>query len=129
MKIDFTNEMINMEPGPNLYFMGNTADFVLLHNIFIRMSKNVTAEVSLDNEIENVEMIGSKKRIILKSSDGGNILSKVEEENIIIDLDPRLWRKASLIVDSITKEPSHNYIEFDDIDLLEECNLIISSEW
>ena len=66
--------------------------------------------------------------IMLYSKHKGNILNKIKKSEIIISLEPSLWREVLEYFLSISFFPSYNYIDFDGKNLFEDANFIISSE-
>jgi hypothetical protein len=129
MKIELTNEMIEMEPGPNLYFMGSVKDFDLFSNIIMKLKSKTTQIILLNEIFDDLEVINPNLKIILKSVEQGNILNKIEDTNVIMELDPSLWGQVLKKILALTCKPSHIYLEFDHLNLREDCNIIMSSEW
>ena len=127
MKIDLTNEMIEMESGPNLYFMGSIPDYIKLKKVFFDLSQGENSEVMLD-DIFN-ELISSPVEVVFRSKKGGAILSKIKDGNVLMELDFQLWKRIALMVCPLSEKKAHCYVEFDDLDLRDDCNVIMSSEW
>lgn len=129
MKIDLTNEMIEGEPGPNLYFMGSMSDFDLLVGWIEKLASKTKIEILLNDAFEGLETITPGLKIILKSSKRGCVLSKMEKLTVTMDLKPIYWEKVLNQVTAISKKQGLAYIEFDNLDLREDCNVMMSSEW
>lgn len=130
MKVDFTYDIIEMEPGPNLYLMGNNIEYQLLSETFASLSTNIDFEISLRSIYKNLEIVDNMPlNIIFKSLENGNILSKVEKNNITVELSPALWLAVLKITHPLSYKKAHAFIEFDNLALREDCNIIISSEW
>ncbi len=46
-----------------------------------------------------------------------------------MELDPSLWKQVSETMSVLIHKPSHIYLDFDHLNLNEDCNIIMSSEW
>ncbi len=125
--IDYTNAMVEGEPGPNLYWMGSPPDFLRLMVDLHSLGQKDGIEIDI-SKLEYVK-INDDYKIIAKSSKDGKILSQLNGKEIIIDLDGSLWREVFINFLMISFLPSHAYIEFEDLQLIEEANIIASSEW
>lgn len=124
--IEYTNEYLAGEPGPNFYWRGKPADYLGLirdlHPLGIRNDVEICV-----NDLKNVKVVDGSK-IIAKSTKEGRILCCKSEGLILIDLTCMIWRSIHRLLLEISFAPSHHYVEFDEADLAEDANLIISSE-
>lgn len=123
--IELTNNMVEGEPGPNLYIRGKPKDFLQLSMKLHFLGIRNNLEFELDTLIDN---IASNVKIILKSSNNGKILTKIIDGILYIDLTPTLWQEILHDLFTLSFGKGHIYIEFDDCQLIEEVNIIASSE-
>ncbi len=126
IKISFTNEKIENEPGPNFYWRGEPSDFLQLVFDLHRLGQNDDVEIDI-SKFDYIQISGVH-RVKAKSSLDGKVLCAIEDSTIIINCTNSIWRGVLAIFLSISFYPSHNFIEFDNEDLIEEANFIISSE-
>ena len=124
--IEITEESLENEPAPNFYWRGTPSDYLKLVHDLHRLGSEANAEVCL-NEKEYIQVLG-EYRVIAKSSKQGNVLCRVTEKAVVIDLANHLWRQILVNLFILSFYPCHNYIEFDDQDLIEDANFIVSSE-
>lgn len=127
IKVEYTLNSVEMEPGPNIYFMGKPEDYLKLLNDLHGLAVKTGTEIDLA-DLGYVEMLDGIT-YIARSSPNGSLLSKVEDKQISMDLDKKIWKQVMHIVLSISFFPSHNFIEFNELDLREDANVTISSEW
>jgi hypothetical protein len=134
IKIEYTLDPVEMEPGPNIYFMGKPEDYLKLLNDLHGLAAKNNTEIKLA-DLDYVELLEGIS-YIARSSEGGAILSKVEGKYITMDLDRELWKQILAWILYITFGKGHQYIEFDDLDYLtkkydikEDANVIMSSAW
>jgi len=128
MKIDFTKEMIEMEPGPNLYFMGTMDEYTLLSEIAITLS-NQNLEILLNDKFQKLEMEPRNLLISFRSSYVGNAFTKIQDDKIIVTLSPELWTRVASFAEVLSTKKGHIFIEFDNENVIEDYNMIWSSEW
>lgn len=128
MNIELTNETIEGEPGPNIYFGGSMEDFYKLSEALEILIQGIDTFIVI-NELDFCQIVNPNLEIIFKSIEGGKILSKIDSEKFIVELDSDLWEKIFIKCVLLSRDTGHFYIEFDDLDLVEECNIIWSSEW
>ena len=122
--IDFLQEEAFGEPGPNLVWRGFPSDFLIFAmdvHAMICTGKNLRIENS-DSFILN-----GKKDISFIIVNDSQSLVKIEKNSIVTALSKRHWEEVFHLILTITFGPGHNYIEFDDIDLIEDANWIIDS--
>ncbi len=124
--IYYTKEMVEGEPGPNLYWKGSPLDFLRLTVDLHILGRGNGTQIKI-NDLQYVNVDGDYI-LTAKSSNNGDILCSLQYENIIINLDCSLWRKILSIFLGISFFPSHDYVEFDDFQLVEDANIIVSSE-
>ncbi|MEM5787051.1 MAG: hypothetical protein AAGU11_07005 [Syntrophobacteraceae bacterium] len=124
--IEYTNDVLEGEPGPNLYWRGNPVDFLALICHLHSLGSKEGIEIRLET-IPLVRIIGAFS-ITARSSSEGSILCKMDVNTIFIDLTSSLWRQVLVKFLQISFFPSHDYIEFPDLQLFENANFIVSSE-
>ena len=124
--IELTNESVEGEPGLNLYWRGQPSDFAkftLLIKDLIRTEQALSLLT-----ISNVHLIGINNLVMSIEKDGRCLVSVIEHE-VVSSLDTLLMSKVVTMFEAIAMRPSHNYVEFDNYDLREDANWIISSEY
>ena len=126
ISIEYTNELLDGEPGPNFYWRGVPSDFLQLVSDLHHLGTNNGNEIQLGS-LDYIQMAEDCK-VVLVSSNGGRNLCVRHESCVIMDLDKNIWRRVLDKLLSVSFEKSHNYIEFDDLDLEETANVIVSSE-
>jgi hypothetical protein len=124
--IEYTNEFLEGEPGPNFYWQGIPSDFLQLVVDLHRLGSDNGNELYL-NTLNYIQVIEDYNIILRSSKDGRNLCSK-NESTIIMDLDKSIWQSVLYKLLGISFERSHDYIEFDDLELEESANIIVSSE-
>src|SRR5690606_8760749 len=134
MKVDLTNETVEGEPGPNLYFMGSVSDFQRLAGWIEKLVSKEETDFFLNDVIEGLEINPTTVKINLKSSEDGRILSEIEGLTVTINLDTNYWKRILQKVLNIAAKPCFDYIDsdvigFKDTVFREDCNVIMSSEW
>jgi hypothetical protein len=125
--IDYTEGMVEGEPGPNLYWRGSPQDYLRLLNDLHSLGQKNNVQIDI-KRFEYISLNGINN-IIAKSSKNGTILCQLTGNEIVIDLDCSLWREIFINFLMISFIPSHAYVEFDDLQLREDANFIASSEW
>lgn len=124
--VEYTPEMVEMEPGPNFYWRGTPPDYLPLLQDLHALAVSPGVELR-PRTLGYVDVLGGYE-ITLRSSAAGNILFRLSGRNIEVDLTCELWRQVLQQVLSVSFCKSHCYVEFDDRTLTEEANFIISSE-
>lgn len=133
IKIEYTLDSVEMEPGPNIYFMGNPTDYLKLLNDLHGLAAKNGVEINLA-DLDYVKLPDGFT-YVARSSENGALLSKVEGTQITMDLDRELWKQVLTWILYITFGKGHQYIEFDDFDyfkkfdIREDANVIMSSAW
>lgn len=126
LTINLTDDIVEGEPGPNFYWLGLPTDFLNLVNDIHILGEVNGYEINLKN-VKYVKILHNKD-VILRSSANGNLLCGTSGSTIAIDLDRCVWREVLNLMFNISFFKSHNFVEFDDLVLVEEANFIISSE-
>jgi hypothetical protein len=126
ISIEYINDFLEGEPGPNFYWRGTPDDFLQLVADLHCLGVNNGAELSL-NTFDYIRAADNLK-IILRSSENGRNLCSKNESGVVMNLDKNLWCMVLDKLLSVSFEKSHNYIDFDELDLTESANVIISSE-
>ncbi|MCB0721068.1 MAG: hypothetical protein KDC42_02085 [Ignavibacteriae bacterium] len=127
MKIEYTTDSVEGEPGPNLYFMASPEECSKLANLIHPLGETNDIEIDLTKE-DWIEIVG-KDSLLLRSKADGNILMKLDGEKMIMELDNVAWRTFCIEMFAISFYRCHNYIDFDGCDYHEDAQIIISSEW
>ena len=130
MRIDYTNNTIEMEPGPNLYIMGSPNEFIRLLKIIEPLTTTDDVSISLKSKIENIEFLGEEiEDILMISKKKGSTLIKMKKSCAVMEMDSLLWKKVKLLIEGLSKSKAHQFIGFDNLEMIEDCNVIMSSEW
>ena len=123
--VELLHKPIAGEPGPNFYFRGsphNYLDFVVaLHSLGEHDGVNITLNRSIG--IDNC----TNKKVTFCSKPEGKTLCSIKDSEIIVELPYKTWIRVLEYLFSITFYPSTQYIEFDDLDLIEDANFIVES--
>jgi hypothetical protein len=123
--IELLYETVANEPGPNFYFRGsphNYLDFVVtLHSLGEQDGVSITLMESMC--IDNC----TNKKITFCSNSEGKVLCSINDSEIVVELPYKTWIRVLEYMFSITFYPSTQYIEFDDLDLIEDANFIVES--
>jgi hypothetical protein len=127
IKIDYTLEYLCGEPGPNIYFMGKPIEYAKLSNDLHELGERPDITFTL-NDLKYINILNDYN-IICKSSKDGNILNKVSDKQITIDLTTTMWRTLLIQIYAISFYPCHDYLEFDGVNLIEDANIMVSSEF
>ena len=124
--VELTNEAIAGEPGPNFYWRGAPDDFLQLINDLHRLGRK-DGRTRLLNNLNYVNVLHGYM-VTVRSNEGKNLLCKVNGKDIDVDLDKNLWRRLLAVFLRISFSPSHDYVDLEDVDILEDANFIVSSE-
>lgn len=133
MKIEYTIESVEGEPGPNLYWKGSPEECLRLANVIhplgesndLGESNNI--EINLAKE-DWVELIGIES-LLLRSKTDGRVLLKLEGGKALMELDSEAWRNFCIEMFCISFHRCHNYIDFEGCNFYQDANVVISSEW
>jgi hypothetical protein len=126
LTIEYTHKNIENEPGPNFYWRGKPLEYLqLLHDLH-SLGVKTGVEISLDT-FQYIQIVGVSQ-VLAKSSVNGKVLCQFEEGFVYINLTPTLWRQLIEFFLKVSFYPSHDYIEFAHVKLVEHANFIISSE-
>ena len=123
--IQILNTPFEGEPGPNFIWVGQPDEFCRLVFDLHKLGTNDSIIIDIDN-YSYVNVLGGKY-VLLKSNKNSNTLCKILDDIIIVELDSKLWREVLHKFLSVSFIESHNYVEFDDYEIHEEANFIISS--
>src|SRR5262249_30485437 len=124
--VEYTREMVEMEPGPNFYWRGAPPDYLRLLQDLHALGVSPGVEVR-PGRLGYINVTRGYE-IGIRASDGGNTLFRLSGRIIEVDLTPERWRQVLHQVLAVSFSKSHCYVEFDDRTLIEEANFIISSE-
>lgn len=123
--IELTNDYVEGEPGPNFYWRGLPSDFFYFTSILTNLIDSKGEYCILKND--DIDLIGIS-RISISVVNGANCLVGVDNDKVSVSLDRSYMEKVIDIFKSISEKPSHNFVEFDFVDLKEQANWIISSD-
>jgi hypothetical protein len=127
MEVIYTNDSVESEPGPNLYWRGKPKEFAQF--LFDAYELGVSGGTALDlQQLSYIRLVGIE-HYNLVSVVHGVILAKVDVDNVLTELDPELWRQFLHNVLSISFLPSFVYQEISNPHLVEDANIIMSSAW
>jgi hypothetical protein len=127
MEIIFEKDIEIMgEPGPNLLFKGETKDFLKFLNLIHPLGKDTYCIIKLISGDHCIKLLNFKSLTMQSSSDGNTLLSK-KNGDILINLNYKLW---VLIISKFllaSFSSGHQYIEFDNLNLISDANILLSS--
>jgi len=125
LSIDFTNEMICGESGPNFYWYGSMEDFYWLTSIMHPLGKINNYQMRLPCKKDELDVF-----VELSSRTNSKILNKYDNSlNCIrVELDREIWREILKKFFLLSMVSGREYIELEDFDLYEEANFIIDSQ-
>ena len=124
--VEYLNEEIESEPGPNFYWRGEPKDFLCLINDLHLLGAKEDVEVNLiDYNYIKLINVANVKAV---SSLNGGLLCKRSGDDVLIDLNRSTWRELLGIFLMISFYPSHHYVDFEESNLFEDANFIVSSE-
>ena len=135
LKVDFTNETVYSFEGPNLCMLGKPEDFKALGKIILALTDiNANKEIDI-TERDFIEMAGNNCKVLFSSKEGANSWGILKTNNIILfELDYRIWERifqftALLSWDKLTYYLNKYEAGINDFDLIQDCNIIWSSEF
>jgi hypothetical protein len=126
ISIEYTTDSLEGEAGPNFYWCGKPSDFKKIICDLHPLGCDNETEIQL-NKLALIQ-VNSDHIVTARSRKNGDLICSVKENNVLIELDKKFWRGVFSLFLSVSFERSHNYIEFDNYDLKEDANFIISSE-
>jgi hypothetical protein len=126
MIVEYTQNTVRGEPGPNIYWKGGVDEYRLLLNGLHSFGRLVGQRVVV-SDLSYVRVVGIRSYEMLSTSNGG-IISKIDGGKISTDLTCECWREFLHKVLSISFGSGFVYQEFDGKGLLEEANIIMESK-
>lgn len=131
LKVDLVYDYLEGEPGPNLYFMGNLMDHICFIDNLRRFISNPLKNYkeTIVEFVEFVELLDKSYKIQFVINPQGKQLCKIEGDFISISLPIELWREFIHLLEPLTIKKGHVFVEFKNQDLIEDANLIFSSEY
>src|SRR5271168_4103064 len=126
MEIIYTQNSIEGEPGPNLYWRGNPSEFVQL--LIDMHPLGVSSGISMRLEDFKYIRLNGILSFGLSSTDDGKTLIRVEDGIAITELSLKLWREFLHNILSISFLRSFVYQELSIPDQVSGINIIMSSE-
>ncbi len=126
MIIELAFEKAFGEPGPNMCWFGEPREYLHLINRLHPLGTGTGLTITSD-DLADIITLKDCDGFILKSSEKGTVLSKLSGRTILMELNPALWREILINPLIISFKPSFAYVEFDDLELTEEANIIMES--
>jgi len=126
MEIIYTQNSVEGEPGPNLYWRGNPSEFVQLLIDMHLLGVSSGISVRLEG-LKYIRLTGIHS-FRLSSSENGETLIRLENDAAISELTPKLWREFLHNMLSISFLRSFVYQELSIPDQVSGINIIMSSE-
>ena len=124
MTIEYTRDYLCGEPGPNLYFRGNSQEFfdlVCLLKALAFQRLIIKREAIVNGKKSFISFLSQKEAKILNAY--------VEETNeVVINLDFEYWKELLLRLFLIYLKPGRIYVDMDEeFGLKADANFIIDS--
>jgi hypothetical protein len=126
ISICLVRHSVEGEPPPNFYWCGTPEDFQSMVTLLFPLGAENGVEIGI-TRLNSIKIIGDFD-VILRSLEDGYTLNKVLGDQIIVELDRRLWREVIHCFLSVSFSKSHQYIDLDEHAVEEDANFIISSE-
>lgn len=126
--IEYIETTLLGEPGPNVYFMGTMADFKLLKEVIGPLLLKENAEVCLGSS-DFITIGDNLDDVCFVNHPEGRTLTRYASKVLMTNLPTSFWARMRNIADELSKRKCHAYIEFEDFSLVEDCNMMWSSEW
>lgn len=126
MEIIYTTDSVEGEPGPNVYWRGRPYEFLNLLLNAHKLGVSSGAAIKIE-EMPNTRLAGVSS-YQMTSSENGCTLVRLRDNGLVSDLDPKLWREFLHNVLSISFSSGFVYQELPVTTLIEEANVIMSSE-
>lgn len=123
--IELTDDYVEGEPGPNFYWRGSPIDYKNFSNVLLDLISTEGKLHIVKNK--DFDLIGFSE-ISISVKENSDYLVHIDDDKVNILLDETIMKEVAMIFESISKCPSHNYVEFDELDLIEDANWIISSD-
>ena len=126
LSIDFTDEIICGEPGPNFYWYGSMEDFYWLASVMHPLGKANNYQIRFPCKKDELNVY-----VELSSREKGNILNKYDDSRniIIVELDCEIWREVLKKFFLLSMVPGREYVDLEDYPgLYEQANFIIDSQ-
>lgn len=134
MKVHFTNKMVFGFNGPNLCLLGNENDFLNLAKTISPLTGENGLNIKL-NSLNFVRIDGEPKDIIFSSKEKSNLLGVFDDGGrLIFELDYRYWERIFKYFILMSWKKSTYYLNeyenyLNDLELIQDCNFICSSEF
>ena len=126
LTIEFTNEYVEGEPGPNFYWSGHPDDYLKLVVELHKLGSDINEKIFF-RDLNYVRLINIDN-VEAKSSREGKILNKKIDRTILIDINCTLWQEIMRVFLILSFNQGHYYLDFDNLRLEEDGNFIVSSE-
>ena len=132
IRIEYTEEQREVEPGPNFYWMGDQYTYASIIPILHPLACECNQEIVITDLPQVTEINGF--RIVGRSIEDSWYLVRKRDNEIAIEVHRGLWRKILVSFLKVSYQRCHDYLDFDDDELFadriqEDANLIVSSEW
>ena len=127
IKIDFTNEPVCGEPGPNFYWYGTTEDFFELS-----CKLQILGKANDDRIVLPCTYQGENSEVHMVSKKNGKILNRysISKNRVMMELDTTIWREILIKFYLLSMISGREYIDLEEFQgIEEEANLIIDSQY
>jgi hypothetical protein len=119
MKIELLHEAVFSEPPPNIVISATADEFRLLADAVLQIQDFIAL-----HELPNARILGGLETFVLRKSSDQS-LARIQGEHVDVSLNGENWQRFSEIIRQLREPGSFAYIDFDDLDLSEEANLIM----
>ena len=130
LHIDLTFKEVLGEAGPNIVWHGQMLDFkeivLPLLGSLIKSTKNNEINITSNNKVFLFEGFD---KLVLRSNANDKILVKINGSEILTSLSIDLWQQIYDKFVNLANNPCHNFVEFDNEELIEEGTWIIASDF
>ena len=132
IRIDYTEEQIEGEPGPNFYWMGDQYTYASIIPILHPLACEYNQEIVI-TDLPQITGVDGLRVVGRSIKDSWYLVRKMDNE-IAMNVHCGLWSKILVSFLEISYERCHDYLDLDDDELFadriqEDANLIVSSEW
>jgi hypothetical protein len=127
MDIIYTQESVEGQPGPNVYWRGSPVEFFQLLIDLHALGVSSGISISLEN-LKYIRLVNIKS-YQMRSLDNGDKLAQIEDGTVLTELAPAIWEEFLHKILSITFGCGFCYVE--DLcrtPLVGDATIIMSSE-
>jgi len=119
MEIELLSETVFGEPPPNIVISATADEFQSLADELIQIQDFMAL-----HDYPKSRMLGGIETFTLRTSSTQN-LAKIQGARVEVSLSKTNWQRFSEIIRQLKEVGNFAYIEFDDLDLPEDANLIV----